>query len=378
MNTVKILHCADLHIGAAESSLGTLANSRRAEALITFENIISIAKGEGTKLLLIAGDLFDSNNIEDAFVSRVIECFNSIPETEIIYAAGNHDPLTLNSPFIKFKSILPKNFHILPCFDSVVELENLGVKVYGRSFDEVYVSGAPSFSITPDDDFINIMCIHGDFGASTDTKYNPISSSFIESSGMDYMALGHIHKRSDIARLGSTYFAYPGCPEGQGFDESGEKGVLLGEIGKGLADLRFIPTCKRIHATVSITLGSEENSNQVAERILSVIKEKYKDNWRDNLYKIILEGRLSENIKLSTEEIASRVGVEVYFAKVKDKTEIAVDLEELSREDSLKGIFVKNMLSRLQNASEEEKPLIKKALDLGLKAFLSEVKYNED
>ena len=68
METVKILHCADLHIGAAESFLGALAKSRRAETLITFEKIISLAKEEEVKLLLIAGDLFDSNNIEESFV----------------------------------------------------------------------------------------------------------------------------------------------------------------------------------------------------------------------------------------------------------------------------------------------------------------------
>ena len=42
MNTVKILHCADIHIGARESFLGPLAAERRAETLITFERIIDL------------------------------------------------------------------------------------------------------------------------------------------------------------------------------------------------------------------------------------------------------------------------------------------------------------------------------------------------
>ena len=83
MNSVKILHCADIHIGAAESSLGTLAESRRAETLITFEKIISLAKEQNVDILLIAGDLFNSNNIEKSFVDRVFECMASIPEIKI-------------------------------------------------------------------------------------------------------------------------------------------------------------------------------------------------------------------------------------------------------------------------------------------------------
>ncbi len=378
MDTVKILHCADLHIGAAESFLGALSKSRRTETLVTFEKIISLAKEEGVRLLLIAGDLFDSNNIEESFVIRVIEQFKTIPNTEIVYCAGNHDPLTLNSPFAKYNNLLPDNFHILPCFDSVVEFKELNTKVYGRSFDEVYMNGADRFSLKPDEEYINIMCLHGELGASNDTKYNPISSDFISQSGMDYIALGHIHKRSEVARLGSTYFAYSGCPEGQGFDETGEKGVFIGEIGKSFNGLSFFPTARRIHAVEKVVLAGEETSEQIAEKILSVLKEKYRDTYSQNLYKIILEGKIGESVKLSVDEICSRICGEVYFAKVKDNTETAADLETLAKEDTLKGIFVKNMLSRIESAEEKEKELLNRALNLGLKAFLSEVKCDED
>lgn len=63
MKPVKILHCADIHIGAEESFLGMRAQSRRAETLITFEKIINIARENSVDILLIAGDLFNSNNI---------------------------------------------------------------------------------------------------------------------------------------------------------------------------------------------------------------------------------------------------------------------------------------------------------------------------
>ena len=74
METVKILHCADLHIGAREAALGEKSLARKAEALITFENIVKLAKEQSVDLLLIAGDLFCSNATEYSSVSRVIDC----------------------------------------------------------------------------------------------------------------------------------------------------------------------------------------------------------------------------------------------------------------------------------------------------------------
>ena len=59
---VKILHCADLHIGAELSFLKNNAASRQAEILNTLKKITRICSGQGIELLIIAGDLFDSNH----------------------------------------------------------------------------------------------------------------------------------------------------------------------------------------------------------------------------------------------------------------------------------------------------------------------------
>ena len=69
MNSVKILHCADIHIGAAESFLGARADSRRYETVLTFERIIDTAVSAGADVFAIAGDLIDKNT-SDARVYR--------------------------------------------------------------------------------------------------------------------------------------------------------------------------------------------------------------------------------------------------------------------------------------------------------------------
>lgn len=376
MNLVKILHCADLHIGASESSIGIRADNRRAETLITFEKIVNLAKQNNVDILLIAGDLFNSNNIDKAFIDRCFECFDSIPDTRIVYAAGNHDPLNAESPF-KTRT-LPQNLHVLDTDDCYVEFADINTRVYGKSFKEVYMQGSAKFSLDTDENYINLMCIHGELRSDLGSDYNSITSEFIKSSGMDYIALGHVHKRTDIGKIGNTYVAYSGCPEGQGFDELGEKGVYLGTVTKHQCDLQFIPTAKRMHIAENIDITNMSSSGDIAEHILSVLKQKYSDTFADNLYKIVLVGKLNDDTAISTSEITSRLNDSLYFAKLRDKTEIEIDFVTLSQENSLKGIFVKNMLNRINNATENEKETLKSALNIGLKAFCGEVTYDED
>ena len=376
MNSVKILHCADIHIGAAKSSLGALSESRRAETLITFEKIINLAKENSVDVLLIAGDLFNSNQVDRAFCDRVFDCFAAIPDIKIVYSAGNHDPLNAESPFKKYS--LPDNLFVLDTTDSFVEFTELNTRVYGKSFKEVYMQGEARFSLTSDPDFINLMCIHGELRSDIGSDYNSITSDFITTSGMDYIALGHVHKRTEIGKIGNTYVAYPGCPEGQGFDELGEKGVYVGTVSKGSCDITFVPTAKRMHLAENVDISSLGNSSQIAEHIIDTIKQKYPDSYADNLYKIILTGLLDDGVVLSLPEILARIGDTFYFAKLRDKTEFKIDFDALSQENSLKGIFVKNMLAKIENASEEEKPLHKDALNIGIKAFSGEVNYDEN
>ena len=120
METVKILHCADLHIGAREAALGEKSLARRAEALITFENIVKLAKEQSVDLLLIAGDLFCSNATEYSSVSRVIDCI-AAGNIRTVYAAGNHDPFNSGSPLFSMR--LPENLYVLPENDSCIYFE---------------------------------------------------------------------------------------------------------------------------------------------------------------------------------------------------------------------------------------------------------------
>lgn len=376
MNSVKILHCADVHIGAAESFLSS-AEQRKFERIITFERIIDKAKENSVQVIAIAGDLFDYNGVENGLVNPVFEKIASVPEIKVIFSAGNHDPLTADSPFKT--RVLPENLYVLGTHDDCITFEELKLRVYGKSFENVYMSGEEAFSEVPnDDDYINLMVIHGELKSDLNSQYNSITPKFVKNCKMDYIALGHVHKNTEIGRIGNTFFAYCGCPEGRGFDELGEKGVYIGEITKGSCSLEFVPVCKRMYIYEKIDISGLTSLACIYEKIIAALKDKYGGDFAENLYKIELIGEIPYDFNLNLTEISGRISDAVYFAKIKDSTEAEIDFERLSGEVSLKGLFVKNMLAKIENSSDEEKELLKYSLKLGLKAFNAEVAYSED
>lgn len=373
MREIKFLHCADIHIGASLKLPGDKAQRRRTEILLTFERIMQLAAEKQVDFVLIAGDLFDSNRIENSIAESVFRAI-AASKLPVIAVAGNHDPLSANSPYKQIKT--PNNLYVFGESNSSVMLPELPVKIFGRSFSECYLIGEKSFPLSPADDCYNILLLHGD--TSGIGNYNPITPDFIENCGMDYLALGHIHARTEPAARGKTFYAYPGCPEGQGFDEIGEKGVYIGTLGAFGCKLEFASVCRRRFEKIYIDISGICGSEQLLPFITDYIKKRFGEKFADNFYKIILTGSADTRLIINTAELSERLSEIVYFAVIKDRTTVKADYEALASQPDLGGIFTKKMLKLAEKAvSDEEREKIMLALDTGLRAFDSEVKYRE-
>jgi hypothetical protein len=95
-------------------------------------------------------------------------------------------------------------------------------------------------------------------------------------------------------------------------------------------------------------------------------------------YKLVLTGSHPCPHAINIAELLASLKNKLYFVKLKNQIKAQIDLETLASEPSLKGIFVKNMLNRIENATEDEKSIFTEALYLGLEAFDTEVSYCED
>lgn len=373
MKEIRILHCADLHIGALAGFLGSKSEERRSEVMMALDRIASYAHKENIPLVLIAGDLFHSLHIEKRFISGALSTIAAAPGIEFVLAAGNHDPLCDAFPLCGID--LPSNLHLLDGEDCCVEFQNLGTRVYGRSLRPGTDMGRPRFTLETDDSFINIMCLHGDTTSGSD--YNRITEDFIANCGMDYVALGHIHKRSELSRAGNVYYAYSGCPEGQGFDEDGERGIYSVTVSKTGCSAEFIPICRRMHLTTSVDISDYATTSDAVDGILSVLSERYGTSFRDHLYKISLRGTRTDGIG-SISEIKTRLSDVLYYVKVKDNTSPFIDIDTLVRERSLRGIFVRRMKEMIDASEGAEREKAEQALIMGLSAFEGEVIFDEN
>ncbi len=371
---MKILHTADLHIGAELSYLGQRAAERKYEVLGVFKHITELCTKENVEICLIAGDLFESIDAAKEFFAPVIRFIAEAQNTKFFYAAGNHDPLYASSPLLTEK--LPENLYVFGGEYETVELEDLGVRIAGRSFTHSSMEFSDNLTM-PKDRLINILLLHSDFGAK-ESIYNPITTEFAQNCGADYIALGHIHKRTEIEKTGYTYIAYSGCPEGQGFDETGEKGVYLGELAKSTCDLKFIKCSHRMHIVKKADISAADSTASAENMILSALKLEFGDGFDQNLYKLTLVGEFDGSSTVNCAELTAALSQKLYFVKIKDNTRERLDLELLSREISLKGLFVKNMLTRIKDSEDKDKKRLIDALYLGLRAFNSEVKFDED
>ncbi len=371
---MKLLHTADLHIGAELSYLDILAENRKYEVLEVFRKICKLCVKENVDFCLISGDLFDSNAAAVTFAEPVFKAISETKNTRFLYVAGNHDPLDSASPFKNFP--LPENLTVFGEDFETVEFPEFKVRAMGRSFSHssMEFKDAPAM---PQDGLINLLLLHADFGA-TGSNYNPITTAFAQNCGADYLALGHIHKRTAVEKIGNTYLSYCGCPEGQGFDETGEKGVYVGILNKDGCRLHFAPCSDRIHVVKKFDLSEAVSTDDAEKLIIDQLLLEFGENYDRNLYKLILSGSVEDIRAISIPDLLSRLTKKLYFVKVKSRIKPKLDLDLLAKEISLKGLFVNRMLEKIKTADETDKKRLIDALYLGLDAFDSEVAYNED
>ena len=354
---VKILHAADLHMDSPFDALTEeKAVERRREQRELMEKIAAVCEEEKVQVVLLAGDLLDSAMSYYETHDVLIRAFSQI-SAEIFISPGNHDYYCAKSPyaFLKF----PANVHIFrsPILESVT-LEKLGCRIWGAGFNApVCPPLLDGFSVQSQPDMVDILVIHGELGGES---YNPIQESGIAGLNVDYLALGHTHTFSGFLKAGDTTYAYPGCPEGRGFDELGEKGVILGTVDKGKCDLRFVPVGKRQYKIWPVDLTG---ATDVREAVISALPE----NSSRDIYRLVLTGEFGGELDLNA--LKESLTGEFYSLNIKDETRPLYDIWTGLQENTLKGLFLNRMRERYDVSSEAERRTISKAVRYALGAL---------
>lgn len=376
MKKIKILHCADIHFDTPFKELGKkLSEVSKEELLEVFKKIINIVIDEQVDILLIAGDVFDNFTVNKTTLYFIASQLSRINNTQVFISPGNHDPYNSRS----FYEIMdwPENVYIFKGELEKVDLEDLNLTVWGAAFNNQYEKKTLFRNVEIDNSRINLMVIHGEISNNiSENIYNPIYLEDIKKSGMEYIAVGHRHEFSGIKREGKTFYAYSGCPQGRGFDEIGDKGIIIGDIAKDEVHLSFRPICKRKYNTVEIDISGLDTYEEVCSVILNSFP---KDERENNFFKIVLKGQLKEHLIINEDVLLSKLKEQFYYLKIINNTSVEINMDELASEFSVKGRFVSKMLKTLADYPEEDKEIINLAIKIGIQSLSeSEVKLDDN
>ena len=370
MKKIKILHTADIHFDTPFSGMTPKEALKSKEELKqVFEKIIKMTVEKEIDILLIAGDIFDNLSVNKTTLYFIKNCFENISKVNVFISPGNHDPFNEKS----FYNIVewPNNVHIFKGAMENVILEDLNTIVWGAGFNTSHVNKSLLKEVKRVEEYNNIMVLHGEITNTKDgNEYNPITEEEIARSNMDYIALGHRHKFSDVKKIENTYYSYSGCPQGRGFDELEDKGIILIELKDKFVESKFVRTSIRNYYEKEINIQGCFGYSEVKNKIINEIPSNHRKN---NFYKIILKGEVCEEFTLNGEFLQESLKDEFHFAKIIDKSEIKLDINELIKGYSLKSIFAKKIYERLQSAeTEEERESIILALKIGLQSISGE------
>lgn len=358
---MKFVHCADIHLDSPFTLTSPEeARRRRTELRADFSSLVLYAKTSGCELFFISGDLFDDANATKDTFEMLCHEMSSFPSCRFFISPGNHDCYYEKSPYklINF----PENVHIFTSDKlEYVDIPGTDVRIYGYAFTSETMSDSPLSGFKVEDsEKINILVAHGDVSSSL-SSYCPISEKDMASSGFDYVALGHIHKGSGVKYAGNVPYAYPGCIEGRGFDETGYKGALAGEITKGKLDVKAVRFSRRRYEIVTCDITGAENIPQVADKIIGACGE-YAE---DTALRLILEGVTTPSFSADETTIKNLVS-KPYYLEIKDNTLPLYNAEYLKNDSTIIGEFYRNIEPMLVSEDAKTRDTAKLALKYGL------------
>ena len=271
----RFVHAADLHLDTpfqgVSAAAPAVAEALQEASIQAWDAVVDLTVAREAALLVIAGDIYDGAERGVRAQLRFVEGLRRLSgagvQTLIVH--GNHDPLDGWSAIREFPSGVTVFGH-----DAVA---SVAVKIGRRT---VHVHGISYRTRDLRDNLalgykrargsaLNIGVLHANVGGQADhAPYSPCSLGDLEAAGMDYWALGHIHKRQ-VLREGSPWVAYSGDTQGRSPkpSEMGPKGVLVVEATGSTIDsvtfepvdvVRFVPCQVDVRDVVDVAALQEE------------------------------------------------------------------------------------------------------------------------
>ncbi|HWH24085.1 MAG TPA: DNA repair exonuclease, partial [Candidatus Limnocylindria bacterium] len=318
----RLLHTADVHLGARHDDLGPRAAAQRERQFAAFARSIELAIDEPVDLFLVCGDLFDSNSQPKRSVERAAAELGRLVERRIptVIIPGTHDCYDAGSVYRVFDLAAlaganpaadPPLVSLLTPDHPSVSLPQLDLTVHARVFASKRAPASPlaGFSVSaasPTDARLatswHVGMCHGALKVPGRIEQDEVifSAEEIAASGLDYLALGHWHSyREGVA--GGTVWAYAGAPEPVSIDQDGAGQVLIVNLaasGAGRRSVTVEPRAVGRTRVERLDLDAAELESQAA--LAAVLRRRAHP---DLVLDVRLVGLRPDELDLVTEEV---------------------------------------------------------------------------
>jgi len=355
---LRIIHTADVHLGARHDDLGEQASAQRERQFAAFAATVDVALAEKVDLVLIAGDLFDSNVQPRRSVERVAAQLKRLAGGKIrtVIVPGTHDAYDRSSIYRAYdlKALsgstqdddwvtiltpdLPR-IH-LPACDVVVHGPVFATKRAPHSPLRDLDVAAHKATAT-----WQVGVLHGSVAIPGKTERDDVvvTTDEIGASGLDYLALGHWHSARQ-GKTGSVTFAYSGAPEPVALNQDRAGKALhvgLEETGAG----RNVTVAERVVGKTrfeKLDLDAAGVTTQPA--LIDSLKRKGDPD-------LVLDARIvgvrPDELDLHPEEIETALAPSFLKVRVRDVSTPALTEGALPSPDTIAGAFIRDLEARI-------------------------------
>ena len=211
---IKVIHTSDVHLESDTFGRSEEGKAYRSRIQQAFHKVVDRVIEEDADLFLIAGDLFDSNRVPESGIEFVHQELSRVA-CPVVLIPGNHDCYDHRSIYKKvdFTAVGSHVYTLTKEEGSTIEFPHLDATVWGKGMVEHDHKFRPVAHVLPRyRDYWHIGMAHGYFVDEDEMQRSSlIIPEEIAQSGLDFLALGHVHVFSDTSQ-GATKACYPGTP----------------------------------------------------------------------------------------------------------------------------------------------------------------------
>ncbi len=375
---LRLLHTADVHLGARHADLGEQAAAQRERQFAAFRATVDLALAERVDVVLVAGDLFDSNTQPRRSVERVAAELRRLADGAIrtVVIPGTHDVYDGASVYRAYD--LAALAGLPPDADRIVVLtperpdvviRELDLAVHGRVFATKRAPRSPlaGFDVAGDDRATwHVGMIHGSLHIPERTEHDEVvfTSDEVAGSHLDYLALGHWHS-TQRGRAGATVWAYSGAPEPVAVDQDKAGNVLLVALEQRDRGRHVAVEERRVGRTrfERLDVAATEIPGQPAlvEQIVARADP-------DLVLDVRVTGVRPDELDLSPDEVEREVAARFFRVRVRDASTAALPEGPLPPPDTIAGALVRDLeaeiAERAAGGRDDEAREVREALRL--------------